>query len=488
MKSNKLFLFSGLLGCTLPALTASGQNVAPKPNIIYILADDLGYGDIDILGQKIIKTPNIDRLAREGMIFTNHYAGSAVSGPSRCVLLTGKHTGHSTIRGNKSIPGVGVIPLSNKDITLPEAIKKNADYTTAMTGRWHLGGELTKQTPFHRGFDYHFGKLSSDYPNKHGVLIDSLWDANGQHIQYKDYSARNLEPMYENGKLYNLSPEENAHDRPINMDRLVTDKALKFIDNHQKTPFFLYVAYALVHAPMEFQKDTPVEKNNWPETERDFASMLMSLDIYVGEIMAEVDKQGLGKNTLIIFTSDNGAHNEGGHSYKFFDSTGKFRGYKRDFYDGGFHTPMFARWTGTIKPGSTTNLLSAFWDVMPTVCELAGAPIPQQTDGISFAPTLLGQEQKNTHKYLYWEFNERSNFETNPTPQYKQAVVFGKWKVIKYIDTNIIEAYDLSKDIGEQNNLAKSHPEVVKQALDFMKEAHQPNWIFPILRDERLNQ
>lgn len=470
----------GLTSCSGKMVTTESPK---KPNIIYILADDLGYGSIGILGQQIIKTPNIDKLASDGMIFTNHYSGAPVSGPSRCCLMTGKHSGHSSIRGNKAVKDVGVAPMSFTDITLPEAIKTNTEYVTGMCGRWHLGGELTNQTPYHRGFDYHFGKLSSDFPNHYGVFIDPLWDENGKHIEYNEYSKNNIEPMYENGKYYNLTSKEKTQ-RPINMDRIVTNKALDFIDNNQETPFFLYVAYSLVHAPMEYHSETPVEVNDWPEPERAFASMLMSLDKYVGEIVAKVDELGIGKNTLIIFTSDNGAHCEGGHDYHFFNTTGKFRGFKRDLYDGGMHTPMFARWTGTIPAGSTTDILSAFWDVMPTICELGGAPIPEQTDGISFAPTLLGKEQIKTHDYLYWEFPERSS-RKHPGKEYKQAVVFDNWKVLKYIDEEKVEVYDLDKDPSEDIDLADLHPELVEKGLRYMNESHVQNPIFPMTKEER---
>ncbi|GHV01033.1 arylsulfatase [Bacteroidia bacterium] len=409
------------------------------------------------------------------------------------MLMTGKHTGHSSIRGNKSITQVGVAPLWASDITLAEAVRKNTDYVTGMSGRWHLGGELTNQTPYHRGFDYHFGKLSADFPNKQGVMIDLNWDVNGKHLTYSEYAAKNSEAMFENGKLYNLTPEEQAR-RPINMDRLVTDKAKAFIDREKSRPFFLYVAYSLVHSPMEYHDATPVEANDWPEAERAFASMLMSLDKYVGEILDLVDRLGLGQKTLVVFSSDNGAHNEGGHDHTFFNSTGEFRGFKRDVYDGGMHTPLFCRWTGTIKPGSHSDLLSAFWDVMPTVCDLAGAPIPESTDGLSMAPTLLGKPQTERHEFLYWEFNERSD-RKRPGAEYKQAVVFDKWKVINYLDAQRVELYALAalegKDklgrewVVEQNDLAAKYPELVKRGLLYMAASHIQNPIFPMTRHER---
>ncbi len=469
------------------AATLAGCEVAEPavqaPNIIYILADDLGYGDIGVLGQKTIPTPNIDRMAREGMIFTNHHSGAPVSAPSRCVLMTGKHTGHSSIRGNKSISQVGVAPLWPSDATLPEAIGNGTDYVTGMCGRWHLGGELTNQTPWHRGFDYHFGKLSADFRNLPNVMVDALWDEGGKHVPYAVYSERNVEAMFCNGEYYDLSPEEQAS-RPVNMDRLVTDKAKGFIRNNLGNPFFLYVAYSLVHAPLEYHDATPVEASDWPEVERAFASMLMSLDKYVGEIIDEVDRLGIADNTLIVFTSDNGPHGEGGHDHEFFDSNGDMRGFKRDLYLGGTRVPMIARWKGTVAPGSQTGLLSAFWDVMPTICDLAGAPPPECTDGISFAPTLLGQPQQEKHEYLYWEFNERSS-RSDPGAEYKQSVLTDDWKAIHYLDRGTVEFYELEGDGKEIHDTAADHPREVARALEWMKNSHVQNPIFPMTREER---
>ena len=477
-----------LLCAPTSLMAAPGQKSATqnseKPNIIFILADDMGWGDIGAFGQRYFATPNLDRLASSGMMLVNHYSGAPVSGPSRCVLMTGKHTGHSSIRGNKTIPYVGVAPLHPSDITLPEAIKSGTDYVTGMSGRWHLGGELTDQTPFHRGFDYHFGKLSSDYHNKAGVFIDKLWDAEGRHVPYSTYSKLGIEPVYENGKLYNLSAEELATRRPVNLDKLVTDKAIEFIDNNKDKPFFLYVAYCLPHIPMEYHEETPVEPNDWPDVERAYASMVMSLDKYVGRIMDEVDRLGLAEKTLIVFTSDNGAQNEGGHDCSFFRSTGDYRGWKRDVYDGGMHTPVIARWTGTIPAGSHSNLLSAFWDWQPTLCELAGAPIPATTDGISIAPTLLGRKQTQKHDFLYWEFDEYADRKIRGR-QYKQAVVFDNWKVIHYLDTDKIEVYDLPNDIHEEHDLSARYPKVVKRGLEYMERSHVKHPYFPMLRSER---
>lgn len=475
---NKKYFLAGIVLC-LVSCNNKPEETDKNPNIIYILADDLGYGDLGYMGQEKLSTPNIDRLASQGMIFTDHYAGSPVCAPSRASLMTGQHTGHAVVRGNKAFPGVGVAPLNETIVTLPEAIKEGTDYTTAMCGRWHLGGELTEQTPYHRGFDYHFGKLSSDYPNRVGVMIDQLWDEEGKHVPYEKYSGLYTEPMYENGKLFQLSDHDMAM-RPINMDELVTDKAVRYIKNEQDNPFFLYVAYSLVHAPMEYHEKYPVENEEWPEEERAFASMLMALDDYVGKIMQAADDAGIRKNTVLIFTSDNGAHNEG-HDYRFFNSSGELKEYKRSFHEGGFRSPMIVRWPGVVEEGTTSDHISAFWDVMPTLCEIAGAPIPSQTDGISFLPELKGEEQKK-HEYLYWEFNEDIYKKKN---QFKQAVRMGKWKGIYYVDQGSFELYNLKDDISEQTNLADKHPEVVNSMREIMNEAHVPNDRFPLLKEER---
>jgi arylsulfatase A len=482
MRAISFHKIPALLGFLLFAAVSCAvgeRSLWTHPNIIYILADDLGYGDLSCLGQEVLKTPHIDQLAAGGMIFTEHYAGSPVCGPSRAVLMTGQHTGHATIRGNKAFKGIGVAALEDHVITLPEAIKKNSGYTTAMCGRWHLGGELSDQTPYHRGFDYHFGKLSSDYPNRFGVMIDTLWGRDGRHVGYPAYSGLGAEPMYENGVLYNLSDTEMAM-RPINMDELVTDKAVRYIKQSRKEPFFLYIAYSLVHAPMEYHGKYPVPQNDWPEEERAFASMLMALDDYVGKIIRAIDDAGIRDNTVVIFTSDNGAHNEQ-HDYTFFSSSGTFREYKRSFHEGGFHEPMIVRWPGVVEPGSSTNHISAFWDVMPTLCEIAGAPIPEQSDGISFLPTLLGEKQPE-HEYLYWEFNEDIHKNKG---QYKQAVRMGKWKGIHYIDEEVFELYDLHEDVMEQQDVADDHPDVVENIRNIMSVAHTPNRRFPLLKEER---
>ncbi len=479
MTTSMKFYFS-VIFLSLFLVCEAKKKANTQPNIILILADDLGYGDLSYLGQKTLKTPNIDKLAEEGMIFTNHYSGSAVCGPSRGVLMSGQHTGHAAIRGNKFFPSTGVATLDPNIPTLPETIKTGTNYTTAMCGRWHCGGELSNQTPYDRGFDYHFGKLSSNYRNRAGQMIDQYWDKEGKHIPYEKYSKLGIEPIYENGKRYNLSATDMTM-RPINMDELVTEKAIHFIKEKRNQPYFLYVAYHLVHDPIEYHKKHPILKNDWPKKELAFATMLKALDSYIGQLVTAVDKAGETGNTIIIFTSDNGAHNEGGHNVNFFNSNGVFKEYKRSFYEGGFHTPLIIKWPGVIDPGSHTELLSAFWDMMPTFCDMAGAPIPKHTDGISFLPTLLDEKQKK-HEYLYWEFNENIHMEKE---EYKQAVRMENWKGIYYIDKDKFELYDLSKDISEKHDLSKDYPEIVSKITKIMNEAHIPSEHFPLLISER---
>ena len=480
--------FSSVLAATVTIASAGtgfGADTS-RPNIIYILADDLGYGDLSCLGQEVLSTPHIDRLRAEGMLFTNHYAGSAVCGPSRGSLIAGQHTGHSAIRGNKHTRGIGVTPLDPDVPTLPETVKNGSNYTTAMFGRWHCGGELSDQTPYHRGFDTHWGKLSSDFKNKHGVMIDALWDENGKHVPRDKFSSMGMEPVYENGKLANLS-EADMKMRPINLDELVTLKAVDYIGQKREQPFFMYVAYNMVHGPMEYHEKYAVDDKNWPPHERAFASMLAALDDYVRQIVDAVDAAGMKENTVIMFASDNGAHNEDGHKVKYFKSNGAFRDYKRAFYDGGFRSPFIVRWPGVVKAGSTSDHLSAFWDIMPTACDIAGATMPAHTDGISFLPTLKGTEQKK-HEYLYWEFNENSGSGKGLKKgkgQWKQGVRWKDWKAIYRIEPDHFELYNLKDDPAEANNVAAEHPELVEQIRGYMAEAHTPNERFPLLKSER---
>ncbi|MDT7829336.1 arylsulfatase [Pricia sp. S334] len=444
-----------------------------KPNIIYILADDLGYGDLSVYGQEKFETPHIDKLAERGMLFTQHYSGSTVCAPSRSALMTGMHTGHTVVRGNKEVQPEGQHPIPDSTYTLAEAMKK-AGYVTGAFGKWGLGFPGSEGDPTNQGFDTFYGYNCQRLG--HNYYPDHLWSNTDSIV---------------------LSENTNKKDGAY-APELIHRETLKFIDTHKHTPFFLYVPTIIPHAelaaPEEYMEKHrgkyPPEKayegvddgpnfNQGPyrsqeETHAAFAAMIDVLDDQVGDIMAKVDDLGLADNTIIIFTSDNGPHEEGGADPEYFDSNGPFKGVKRDLYEGGIRVPMIASWPGRIAPGSKTDLISAFWDILPTFSDIVGISVPDDTDGISLLPTLLGNdaEQKH-HDYLYWEFHERGG---------RQAVRKGKWKAVRYNvfknPNGALELYDLDEDRGETNNVAEEHPDVVAEMEDIIETARTPSDIF----------
>lgn len=418
-----------------------------KPNVIFILADDLGYGGLGCYGQKIVPTPNCDRLAAEGIRFTDFYAGSTVCAPSRCCLMTGLHTGHAWVRGNDRVP------LRPADVTLAE-IAKQAGYATALIGKWGLGEPDTTGIPNRQGFDYFFGYLNQRHA--HNYYTDHLWrneervelsgNGNGQRTQY-------------------------SHD-------LFTREALRFVEKHKAQPFFLYLAYTIPHANNERQRaegmgmEVPdygcyADRDDWNVGQKGHAAMIDRMDRDIGRLMALLADLKIDENTVVMFSSDNGPHKEGGYDPEFFDSNGPLRGIKRDLYEGGIRVPMIVRWPGRIRPGRVANHAGAFWDVLPTVAEIMSEPPPADIDGISFLPTLLERTQPR-HKYLYWEFHE------GPMAQ---AVRMGDWKAVRK-GRGPVELYDLSRDLGEQNDVAADHPELVSQAEETMRSARtdNPHW------------
>jgi arylsulfatase A-like enzyme len=448
------FLIAGLMAACASATAATP---AGKPNLIYILADDLGIADFGCYGGKIIQTPRVDQMAREGLKFTQHYSGSTVCAPTRCVLMTGKHTGHARIRGNS---GPDLLP---GDVTMAEVLK-GAGYTTGVIGKWGLGAAGTTGVPNKQGFDFWYGYL--DQRNAHHYYPPFLWRNEG-----KD--------------LFPGNPKLRTH---YSHD-LFTKEALKFIDLNREKPFFLYMAYTLSHVDLDVPADskgpyvgklgeeTPYGKpggqhyRHEKQPRATFAGMTSRLDRDVGRILDYVKKLGIDDNTLMIFSSDNGPTSAGGADPKFFDGNGGFRGIKRDLYEGGIRMPMIARWPGRIKAGSTTDHISAHWDVLPTFAALAGVKAPSNIDGISFAPTLFGKKAaQKEHDYLYWEFYEKGG---------KQAVRQGDWKAVRVgLTKNAkapIELYNLAKDDGEENNLAKANPEVVKRMAAIIKSASAPD-------------
>ena len=433
------------------SLAAGAAETAARPNIIFILADDLGYGDLGCYGQQRIKTPNLDRLAAEGIRFTQAYSGATVCAPSRCCLMTGKHGGHATVRGNKR-PEVGLRP---DEATLPALLKK-AGYRTALSGKWGLGGPSTRSMPNQRGFDEFFGYL--DQLHAHNSYPEHLW--------------QNEEEVFLTENWFNRR-KKFAPD-------LFTEKALEFVKRRESRPFFLYLAYTVPHADnelgafqgngIEVPGDEPYSNENWPQVERNFAALVTRMDRDIGTLMAALGDGGIDRNTLVVFSSDNGPHREGGHDPDYFSSRGPLRGIKRDLYEGGIRMPFLTRWTGRIRGGQVSGQVLAFWDILPSLCELAGVPRPASLDGISVLPALLG-ERRVEHPPLYWEFHERG---------FSQAVRFGDWKAVRNNPQKPIELYALETDIGEKNDVAAGNAPVAQKAAELMKSLRVDSPDFPI--------
>ncbi len=442
--------------------------VSRKPNIIFILADDLGYGDLGCYGQQNIKTPNLDRMAAEGMKFTQHYAGSTVCAPSRCCLMTSLHTGHCRVRGN-----VDVL-LQPEDTTIAELLKK-AGYATGCIGKWGIGAPPPPEDPHRNGFDYFFGYLSMWHA--HNYYPDVLF-RNGKKIPLKnevDHPENYYRPAEQELVGVATKREEYSHD-------LFAEDALRFIEENQKHPFFLYLPFTIPHANNEAGRkgmEVPdygiYTDKEWPDPQKGHAAMIARMDRDIGRIMQKLNELNLDQDTLVIFTSDNGPHKEGGADPEFNDSNGSLRGIKRDLYEGGIRIPMIARWPGKIKSNSVNDHISAFWDFLPTFTELAGIEHPVEIDGLSILPAFLGDEDKQKqHEYLYWEFHEQGK---------KQAVRMGKWKGVKvYRQGDYMELYDLESDIGEIENIAYRHPHIVAKIEAIMKRAHSNEQEWPLYR------
>lgn len=466
MEYSLKFFFQKLVYFLLLSLPINsfGQEEFIKPNIIYIMADDLGYGDLGVYGQEKIKTPNIDRLAVEGIMFTQHYAGSTVCAPSRVSLLTGKHMGHASVRGNPRWSSTGKpIDISTEEITVAEELKR-AGYTNGIIGKWGLAEADLKSMPLNQGFDYFYGY------RKHGTA----------HHYYPDILWENNNPFHPKGNDWQEKEGQYAHDS-------LTSKAIQFIEDNIDNLFFLYLAYTIPHYELTVPKESKKQYNKlgWKERKMKpghyrhdenghitYAGMVSRMDRDIGSIMELLEDKGLTENTLIIFTSDNGHEFDRG----FFNSNGALKGKKRDLYEGGIRIPFIAHWKGTIEGGSVSNHISAFWDFLPTACEIVGIEPSTDTDGISYLPTLLGKPQQG-HDYLYWEFNEGKG----PI----QAIRKDNWKAIKFYKKQI-ELYNLDKDISEENNLATSEPEKVAKFKLLFEQAREENEYFPLLPHKRI--
>lgn len=446
---------------------ASQAPPAPRrPNIILIVADDLGYGDLGCYGQTRIKTPNLDKMASEGLRFTSFYAGSTVCAPSRCCLMTGLDTGHAFIRGN------GTQALRPADITVAELLHE-AGYHTGLIGKWGLGNENSTGMPREKGFDEFIGYL--DHVHAHDYYTDRLWRWDSR-TGYNDWEVF----------------PENQGKKELYMPDLFTKCALNFLSinkpedfNHHRS-FFLYLAYTLPHANNEEQKlsgngmqvpsDAPYSSEAWPQPEKNKAAMITRLDDYVGQILAKLTELKIDDNTIVFVSSDNGPHKEGGVDPNFFHSSGPFRGYKRDLYEGGIRVPMIVRWPAKIKKPAVVDTAWAFWDFLPTAAEIAQAKQPQALNGISFLPTLMGRTQTNHHDTLYREFHERG---------FQQAIRMGRWKAVRPQAGAALELYDLDTDPAEKNNVAVAHADVIAQVEDYFRTARTESGEWPIHQPEQ---
>ncbi|MFQ6097745.1 MAG: arylsulfatase [Armatimonadota bacterium] len=422
--------------------------------MIFILADDLGYGDLGCYGQQRIQTPNLDRFAAEGVRFTDAYAGSTVCAPSRCSLMTGLHTGHCRVRGNARVP------LRPEDVTVAEVLKR-AGYVTGIIGKWGLGEPDTTGIPNRQGFDEWFGYLNQR--RAHNYYPEHLW---------------------KNESKFPLSGNLNGRRRQYSHD-LFTEYALWFLRRHQDRPFFLYLAYTIPHANnelgretgngMEVPSDEPYSDERWPQPQKNHAAMITRMDADIGRLMERLKRLGLDENTIVFFSSDNGPHREGGADPNFFDSNGPLRGIKRDLYEGGIRVPAMVRWPGKIEPGTVSDFPWAFWDFLPTAADIAGVAPPADLDGTSILPTLLGREQE-PHRFMYWEFHEGPS---------KQAVRMGSWKAVRLSPSKPLELYDLSTDIGETKNVADEHPDVVAKIEEYLETARTESEHWPLSEGKR---
>ena len=421
----------------------------PKPNILFIMADDMGYADAGCYGQREIKTPQIDRLASEGMLFTQCYAGAPVCAPSRSVLLTGLHAGHTRVRGNTGKGGVvglagrpGRVPLEDEDITVAE-ILRDAGYDTAAAGKWGLGEPGTSGVPNKQGFDQWFGYLNQK--RAHSYYPEYLW-SNDQKLELEGNK-------YGKKRTY-------SHD-------LITEFALTFLNGDADKPFFLYVPYCIPHDRFEIPDLGIYEDKPWKQQEKTYAAMITRMDRDIGRLLDKLEAKGLAENTIVFFCSDNGAANryEGR-----FDSSGMLRGRKRDMYEGGIRTPMIVRWPNRISRGSVSDVVWSFTDFLATAADLAGVEAPPN-DGVSLVSVLTGWQDRLPDRYLYWEFFEGG---------FKQAARWKNWKVIRPRPDADLQLFNLAKDLGEAKDVAAENPDMVQQFEAYLNTARTESTAWPV--------
>jgi arylsulfatase A-like enzyme len=445
----------------LPGLCAE----AKRPNLIFILADDLGYGELGCYGQKLIKTPRLDQMAREGMRFTQFYAGATVCAPSRSVLMTGQHHGRTTVRGNAGAKNPQAQALRTNDVTIARVLQ-DAGYATALVGKWGLGNINGAESglPRKHGFDYFIGYLSQTHAHNH--FPDHLW-----RNEEKIALPNDLTPIGPDGAGYSTN-------QVLFADDFLTDEALRFVAQNQTKPFFLYWSLVVPHANNERNRALkngaevpdfgPYANETWPDQDKGQAASITRLDSYVGRMLDQLRLLGLAENTLVIFTSDNGPHREASHNLERFNPSGPLKGIKRSLNDGGIRVPMIAWWPGKITAGKESARVGYFGDWFATAAELAGAITPAGLDSISFVPTLMGKATQSEHDFLYWEFHEGG---------FKHAALWnGRWKGIR---EGSLALYDLKSDIGETNNVAAKHPDIAKRVQDYLATARSESEHWP---------
>lgn len=446
------------LMCVVAIAALVSPASAAKPNIVLLYADDLGYGELGCYGQKMFDTPVLDDLAAKGVRFTQFYAGNAVCGPSRASLMTGKHPGHATVRGNSAYRGEHRwerVALKRNEETIPEMLKR-AGYQTAIIGKWHLEDPNDRTTWAHaRGFDY---AVHAQWRSRFG----------GEKFNPNDYYVNGENPIRYDPTKYSC------------MDEFRTDLAMAWLDKADRgKPFFLFMSYKIPHTPEnDINDDKLYADRGWPNVERQHAGRITLLDRQVGRLLEHLRKMGVEENTLVVFTSDNGSHREGGHDHRFFKSSGVLRGHKRDLYEGGIRVPTIAYWKGKIKPGKTSDHIAAQWDLMATFAQAAGVEPTEGLDSLSFMPTLLGGKQPK-HEYVYWEIQLDGWWRTMPLGGFRQGIRKGDWKAVRYGVMSKTELYNLAEDISETNNVAAQHPELVGEFEKLFKTARTDTPGFP---------
>jgi arylsulfatase A-like enzyme len=443
----------------LMSCTQAAEKEVLKPNILFLLADDLGYGELGSYGQEIIKTPVLDGLAKKGIRFTDFYAGTSVCSPSRAVLMTGKHAGHSTIRGNNGVFNNDVwdrVALKKDELTLGEMLGQTG-YQTAFIGKWHLDDPNDESTwAMNRGFEY---------------AVQEQWSSR--------YGGKEYDGLVHwiNSARDSIPYDQESYDC---IDEFRTDFILEYLDQMEEDkPFFIFMSYRIPHAHERYIRNKELyAENGWSETERRHAARITLLDGQIGRLLEKLEAMGELDNTIVFFTSDNGPHSEGSHDHLFFNSSGGLRGHKRDLYEGGIREPLLVYWKDKIEPGSVTNRQGAFYDIMPTLAEIAGMEIPDQTDGISILPVLMGKSTLE-HEYLYFELQLDGWTRIMQDGGFQQAIRMGKWKGVRYGIDSETELFDLENDINETRDLSAAYPEITQRINELFREARTETEGFP---------